>query len=106
MFCFAYLGMRSLDDVDRLTMKEYRLLTKAYKIRRFEEELHIAKQAYENFAATATKEKGRKRVPVFRDFRSFFDYEARYSEIVGESMTQHSPRFTRLIDHMKEKENG
>lgn len=98
--------MKSFDEVDRLTIREYRLLTKAFRIRRFEEELRIAKQAYENFAATATREKGRKRVPVYRDFKSFFDYEARYSEIVGESLTRHSSRFTSLIDHMKEKDNG
>lgn len=98
--------MKSFDEVDRLTIKEYRLLTKAFRIRRFEEELRIAKQAYENFAATATREKGRKRVPVYRDFKSFFDYEARYSEIVGESLTGHSSRFAGLIDHMKEEDNG
>ena len=68
-------------QVDRLELPEYELLMKAASLRRIDAEYATHEQAYLNVAARATK--GKKGRPVYRTFKSFFDYEAAVEKILN-----------------------
>ena len=69
---FRFFGFTSIEQVDRLTPKEYRILAASCRLREVDEELHIAEAAWMNRAAQATKKNGRY---VYKDFKKFFPYE-------------------------------
>ena len=73
--CFRYFDMRSLAEVDRLTLKEYGWLIEAKELRDIDRERDMHWQAYLNFMASAKKESGNKLVPVHKTFKHFFDYK-------------------------------
>ena len=82
MNCFRFLDFSSLEQVERLTFREYRLLMKANALKRVDREREIYLQAWVNQQAKATKNKGKS--PYFRSFKDFFDYEKRLKEVSGE----------------------
>lgn len=56
---------------------------KAFNLKQIDEERDMHLQAWLNHGVTATKEQGKKQVPVYETFKEFFDYEARVKEIDG-----------------------
>ena len=58
--CFRYLGFKSFEEVDRLTIPEYTLLMEAVQLREVDKEKKVGKN---------------KTKPVYQRFRKFFDYE-------------------------------
>jgi hypothetical protein len=54
---------------------------KAYRLKRIDKEYDMHLQAWLNNQVKATKEVGKKYVPVYDNFKSFFDYEARINEV-------------------------
>lgn len=73
--CFRYLGMKSLDEVDRITIREYRLLMKANNLKNVDRDYRVHQLAWLTNAARATKSAGKgKRCPVYAKFSQFFDY--------------------------------
>lgn len=68
-------------QVDRLELPEYGLLMKAAALRRVDEEYRTHEQAFLTVAAKATK--GKKGRPVYKTFKSFFDYDAAVEKVKG-----------------------
>ena len=94
-------------QVDRLELPEYELLMKAANLRRVDEEYKTHEQAYLNVAARATK--GKKGRPVYKTFKSFFDYEAAIKKIQnGEKHRDVLQSVSALLKKKKKKkeENG
>lgn len=71
---FRYLGLKSMEEVDRLEFPEYELMMKAARLRQVDDEYKTHEQAFLTVMAKATK--GKKSRPVYRKFTDFFDYEA------------------------------
>ena len=59
--------------------------------------------AYNAFRASATKKQGRKEVPVYNTFRSFFDYEEELKKVEKE-LNGPDDKFKDLIAYKKRKE--
>ena len=75
MNCFRYLGFKSFAEVDRLTIPEYELLTEAERLKQIDIDYRCHLLAWLTFAAKAKKKSGKKTVPVYREFKKFYDYE-------------------------------
>lgn len=84
MDCFRYFGFTSFDQVDNLTPYQYRIMTKARLYREIDEEKRDHRVAYESFRATSTKSMGKNTYPVYKTFKSFYDYEKRIRELEGQ----------------------
>ena len=74
MNCFRWFGFKSLDEVDRLTPKEYMMLCEAEKLKQLDRKAELSLNAWLSFVATATKKVGKSFKPVYPTFDSFFDY--------------------------------
>lgn len=85
MNCFRYFGFRSLEEVDRLTIKEYSLLCEAEKYRQLDKHKDIALGAWLSFLASAKKQVGKRLKPVYPTFESFFDYSKELRKLKGGS---------------------
>ncbi len=79
--CFRFLGFKSLYDIEVLSLREYSLRMKSYQLQRIDKENEMHMQAWLNNMAGATKEQGKKQVPVFKSYKDFFDYEKRLEEV-------------------------
>lgn len=84
MNCFRFLGFTSLYDIEVLTLYEYEARMYAFRLKQADEELKMHKQAWINHQVTATKEQGKKQVPVYKSFKQFFDYEKHINNIEQE----------------------
>lgn len=82
--CFRYLGYTSFDQVDRLTLPEYRLLMQAVRLKQVDMDYRQHLQAFLSFAVQAEKPAGRgKSKPVYRRFKQFYDYEKALKQVEG-----------------------
>ena len=82
--CFRYLGMKSLDEVDQMTIREYRLLMKANNLKNIDRDYRVHQLAWLTNAARATKSAGKgKRRPVYAKFSQFFDYRNAVRQALG-----------------------
>lgn len=88
--CFRYFGFRSLDEVNKLTVKEYTMLCEAESYRQIDRQRDIALGAWLSFVATARK--GKQGKPVYPTFDKFFNYEKELKKIKGDK-----------VDDLKEK---
>ena len=68
MNCFRYLGFKSFEEVDRLTIPEYTLLMEAVQLREVDKD-------YRNHLKAEKKVGKNRSKPVYQRFRKFFDYE-------------------------------
>lgn len=97
--CFQYLGFKSFEEVDRLTIPEWKLLRKAIELKQEEKDYRNHLQAFLNFKAKARKKSGR---PVFTIFKKFYDHEANLREIMKEE--NKTDRFARVKQLLKREE--
>ena len=58
---------------------------KAVRLARIDKEYDMHMQAWLNHQVTGTKEQGKKHVPIFKDFKSFFDYEKAIKSVQDDS---------------------
>lgn len=56
---------------------------KAFQLKRIDKEYDMHLQAWLNHNVTSSKEENKKMIPVYKEFKDFFDYEARLEEVVG-----------------------
>ncbi|WP_193568272.1 hypothetical protein [Gracilibacillus saliphilus] len=77
---------------------------KAYNLKRVDIERDMHLQAWLNHQVTATKEQGKKHVPVYKNFTDFFDYEKRVKEI--ENPTKKLNPQQRKMAYLAKKANG
>lgn len=96
--CIRYFGM-SFDEIDRLTIPEYKILMKAQAYIEVDKEHERSRTAWLTMAASATKKDGK---PVYKHYTDFFDYEAELKRIDKKP----SDKFNNLSKHLKEKRNG
>lgn len=105
MTCFRYLGFTSLDQVDSMSMKEYRLLLEAYKLRTVDKQYWAHWQAFLSFAVRAEKGKGKHARPRYQKFEDFFDYKAELKKALesGDSKKEEPETISRLREYMRRK---
>lgn len=81
--CFRYFNFTSFSEVDRLTIPEYKIMIHALELRQIDEDYRQHMQSYLNFKVQATKKSGKDKVkPVYKSFKSFFDYEAAQKRVL------------------------
>lgn len=82
MNCFRYLDFKSFDEVDRLTIPEYRMLMDAAHLKQIDKDYRNHLQAFLNFSVKAEKRSGKnKTTPVYRRFNQFYDYEKELARV-------------------------
>jgi hypothetical protein len=81
--CLRYLGFQDMTAIGRMTIKEYSLRMKAYRLKHVDELYMMHLQAWLNNQATATKQKGKKTVPFFKSFDEFYDIQEEEKKILG-----------------------
>ena len=85
-----------------MTITEYELRLKAYRLKRLDEQEIIYQQAWANWQVQATKQQGKKQVPVYSTFKKFFDKEKFENDILGiETPNNAFKNDNKLIDLMK-----
>lgn len=107
--CFRYLDFKSFDEVDRLTIPEYKLLMRAVELKAVDNAYYVHLQAFKNFEVQAMKKSGRRRKPVFDHFEKFFDYKKLIREVLGIKQKIEDPRLSGLREFLiakKKKEGG
>lgn len=74
--CFRYFDFKNLNEVDNLTIPEYKMLVKAYEYKTVDRNYYIHFLAFLNFAVQAQRSAGKgKTKPVYKRFSKFFNYE-------------------------------
>lgn len=93
--CFRFLRFKSISEVDRLTIPEYKLLLEAYNLQVVDQEYQQHVQAYLNYQVQAQKASGKyKTKPVYNTFKKFFDYEKALEEVKNKKTKQQKERFS------------
>lgn len=97
--------MDDFSKIDRMTLYEYDMKMKAHRLMQVDREYEIHRQAWENWNVQAMKKQGKnKRVPVFKKFVQFFDYEKRIKEVMEESREDSKNQgIARIIKAQKER---
>ncbi len=107
-------------EAERLSNREFTILTKAYEIRKQDEERAAATQAWFNQSVQSTEEKvirGKKQqVPVYKTFAQFYDSKNNFYNLFRESKENNkakvqkkstlAERNRRLNQRRKEETNG
>lgn len=97
--CF---GIQDLSVFERMTIREYSIRSIAYQLRQLDEEGLIYQQAWANWQVQATKQQGKKQVPVYSTFKKFFDKEKFENDILGiDSPNNAFKKDNKLINLMK-----
>lgn len=70
------MNFKSFEEVDRLTIPEYKLLIEATRLRQIDTDYRSHQQAWLNFVVQAKKKAGKhKQKPVYSTFKQFYDYK-------------------------------
>lgn len=70
-----------------MTIYEYCIRLKAHRLKCVDRDYEIHSQAWANWNVQATKNQGKhKKVPVYGNFKKFFDYEGRIEEITASNL--------------------
>lgn len=75
-----YLGITSFLEIGRMTVAEYRLRMKAWRLKRLDEDSFIYRQAWLIAQAQGYDKKGK---PVYKTFKEFFDFQKQENLILG-----------------------
>ena len=97
-----YLGIKSFEDIDRITIPEYEMRIKAYRYELVDHQKDLHLLAFLNQAVQATKKVGKSTKYIYTKFEDFFDYDAHIKNIEGtsdqvEEMDEHQKELLRLI---------
>jgi len=76
-----YFGY-SLHEAEEMTLREYTYMMHVYNLKRVDKERDIHMTAFLNHAVTATKQVGKKQVPVYKTFKDFYDYEKEMNRVL------------------------
>lgn len=71
---------------------------KAHNLSRIDKQYEMHMQAWLNHQVTATKEQGKKQVPIFKKFTDFYDYEKELKQLEDEnkSLNPQQKRLARI----------
>ena len=105
MCCIRYLGMNDFQLMDAMTLREYRIRMKAYRLKELDEEYKIALLAWQHNQVKATKKNGKKFEPVYKTFKDFFDVDKYEKKIKGQKVNHKKPEgiAARYRDYMRNK---
>lgn len=78
-----YLHIYDTLEIARMSFKEYLMRMKVYQLQLLDKRELMHEQAWINHNVRATKMQGKKEVPVYRDFKDFFDKEKQERAILG-----------------------
>lgn len=100
--------MNDFTEIDRMTLYEYDMRLKAYNLRHVDRDYEIHRQAWANWNVQAMKNQGkRKRVPVFRNFKQFFDYDEQLKAMMGNRGGSEKVRaIANIIRKQRKREEG
>ena len=101
MNCFRYFGFKSLDEVDRLTPREYQMLCEAEQYRQLDKHKDIALGAWLSFMATGKKKVGKSLKPVYPTFESFFNYSKELKKLKGDSVNELKQKYKELQERLQ-----
>lgn len=79
---------------------EYEARMYAFRLSSVDEQEKMHLQAWLNHAVTATKEKGKKQVSVYKNFKDFFDYDKQIRNVTGKKKKE-NPRIKKLAEIAK-----
>ena len=96
------MGVKSFDDVARMTIPEYEMRIKAYQYEELDKQRDLHYLAFLNQAVQSTTGKGKSQKMKYTSFDKFFDYEKQAKMIEGETeqaeeMDEHKKELLRLI---------
>lgn len=99
----ALLGFSNIEDIKRMTLREYQLRLEAYQIRRVNEQESLATLAWQIQSVQATKGSSKHPKPVFEKFRDFFDTQKYIDQVRSDFEADYKPHShtTRVIDRAK-----
>ena len=89
-----------MTEIKRMSLAEYRIRMKAYKLRRLDRENEIAYQAWLNREVQARRKRGKNTVFFYKRFGEFFDFEEKENMILGKEK-KHSALAQRYIEGMR-----
>ena len=101
MNCFRFFGFKSLDEVDRLTPREYQMLCEAESYKQLDRHKDIALGAWLTFMASAKKKVGKNLKPVYPTFESFFNYSKELKKLKGESVNELKQKYKDLQERLR-----
>lgn len=104
-----YLKLTNITDIERLTLREYRLLMKGHAFRMLDEEESLYIQAWLSREIGATKQVGKDKWEyVYKEFNQFFDREKREKQILkgGPQETSEPKSMLERIAAFRERKGG
>lgn len=87
-----YCQIYDFQVLGRITLRQYYLMSKALKLQQLDEERVIYMQAWLNNQVTATKKRGKRTAPYFRNFKEFFDYERAENLLLGKKRKENKEK--------------
>ncbi|MGI6117839.1 MAG: hypothetical protein ACOYBC_05560 [Bilifractor sp.] len=101
--CFRYFGFTTFEQVDNLTIRQYRIMLDALNLMNVDRDFYSHWIAYLAFAAQSMKKSGKKEKPVYSTFKKFYDYEKEVDKAINGSEKPKDDRFTGLAHYLHEK---
>lgn len=96
--------MNDFREIESMTLYEYNIRMKAFRLQQVDRDYDIHRLAWESWNVQAMKRQGKNRkVPVFMEFKQFFDYEARLEEVTGGKKISRSTRISRAAAAMRKQ---
>ena len=77
----AYLGMKSIEEIEQMTLNEYFLRCEAYQLKIIKRNEELALQAWYIQNVQATKGSAKHPKPMFTKFEQFFDTQSIIDDI-------------------------
>lgn len=100
--CFRYLGFKSFDELDKLTIPEYNLLMEAVQLREVDKDYRNHLQAFLNFAVKAERKAGKyKTKPVYQSFKKFYDREKAIKAVRNGRKAKIKDRYAGIDKYLK-----
>lgn len=86
-----------------MTLKEYSLRVKSFKLKRIEKERDLHYQSWLNRQVEATKEVGKNREYVYKKFDDFYDYKKKLEEIENKNLDKEKSRLANIAHMANER---
>ncbi|AYG01607.1 hypothetical protein [Lactococcus allomyrinae] len=95
--------MTDWSQINRLTLKQYRIMTEALKLRQIDEEFAAHREAYLGFVVKAERQVGKyKTKAVYDKFEKFYDYKAQIAKVGGEFQSEDNSQMQTIKERFRE----
>lgn len=104
MNCFRFFGFRTLDEVNRLSFKEYDLLVKAENLKQVDIDYRVHQLAWLPIIAKGQKRVGKNKLKyVYDKFEKFYDHNKAVKAVLGKKEEKSNGIFTGYEKYLKER---